>query len=73
MIRQVALYLPTADDLHSALLPVAGRPVAFRALVHAVRAGAQSVGVPAGFRGTVVETAIDATARVRTACRGRSG
>lgn len=69
MIRQVALYLPTADDLHSALLPVAGRPVAFRALVHAVRAGAQSVGVPAVFRGTVVETAIDASARIRTAAR----
>ena len=69
MIRQVALYLPTADDLHSALLPVAGRPVAFRALVHAVRAGAQSVGVPAVFRGTVVETAIDASDRVRTAAR----
>jgi phosphatidylglycerophosphate synthase len=69
VIRQVALYLPTADDLHSALLPVAGRPVAFRALVHAVRAGAQSVGVPAVFRGTVVETAIDASARVRTAAR----
>jgi len=69
VIRQVALYLPTADDLHSALLPVAGRPVAFRALVHAVRAGAQSVGVPAVFRGTVVETAIDASARIRTAAR----
>jgi len=69
VIRQVALYLPTADDLHSALLPVAGRPVAFRALVHAVRAGAQSVGVPAVFRGTAVETAIDASARVRTAAR----
>ena len=69
MIRQVALYLPTADDLHSALRPVAGRPVAFRALVHAVRAGARSVGVPAVFRGTAVETAIDASARVRTATR----
>jgi phosphatidylglycerophosphate synthase len=67
--RQVALYLPTADDLHGALLPVAGRPVAFRALVHAVRAGARSVGVPAVFRGTAVETAIDASARVRTATR----
>ena len=69
MTRQVALYLPTADDLHGALLPVAGRPVAFRALVHAVRAGARSVGVPAVFRGTAVETAIDASARVRTATR----
>lgn len=69
MSRQVALYLPTADDLHGALLLVAGRPVAFRALVHAVRAGARSVGVPAVFRGTAVETAIDASARVRTATR----
>lgn len=69
MIRQAALYLPTADDLHTALLPVAGRPVAFRVLVHAVRAGARSVGVPAVFRGTAVEAAIDASARVRTATR----
>ena len=57
----------TADDAHTALLPVAGRPVAFRALVHAVRAGSRSVGVPAIFRGTVVEAAIDASTRVRSA------
>ena len=69
MIQQAALYLPTADDLQTALLPVAGRPVAFRALVHAVRAGARSVGVPAVFRGTPVEAAIDASARMRTAAR----
>ena len=67
MIPQAALYLSTADDLHAALLPVAGRPVAFRALVHAVRAGARSVGVPAIFRGTAVEAAIDASVRVRAA------
>ena len=67
MIRQAALYLPTADDLRAALLPVAGRPVAFRALADAVRAGASQVGVPAVFRGTTLESAIDASARVRTA------
>lgn len=67
MSRQAALYLPTADDLQNALRPVAGQPVAFRALAHAVRAGAGSVGVPAVFRGTAVEAAIDASVRVRTA------
>ena len=67
MIQQAALYLSIADDLHTALLPVAGRPVAFRALAHAVRAGARSVGVPAIFRGTAVEAAIDASPRVRRA------
>ena len=66
MIRQAALYLATADDRHTALLPVAGQPVAFRALVHAARAGAGAVGVPAVFRGTAVETAIQASARIRT-------
>jgi phosphatidylglycerophosphate synthase len=65
--RQAALYLPAADDLQSALLPVAGQPVAFRAVAHAVRAGVQVVGVPEVFRGTVVESAIDASVRVRTA------
>ena len=67
MIRQAALYLPTADDLEAGLVPVAGRPVAFRALVHVVRAGADRVGVPAIFRGTTVESAIAASPRVRGA------
>jgi phosphatidylglycerophosphate synthase len=67
VIRQAALYFPTADDLHAALLPVGGRPVAFRALVHVVRAGAERVGVPAVFRGTAVESAIAASPRVRGA------
>lgn len=67
MIRQAALYLPTADDLEAGLLPVAGRPVAFRALVHLVRAGAERVGVPAVFRGTAVESAIAGSPRVRQA------
>jgi len=67
VIRQAALYLPTADDLEAGLLPVAGRPVAFRALVHVVSAGAERVGVPAIFRGTAVESAIAASPRVRQA------
>lgn len=67
MIPQAALYLATADDLHAALLPVAGRPVAFRALVSAIRAGARRVGVPGVFRGTGVEGAITASPRARAA------
>jgi phosphatidylglycerophosphate synthase len=67
VIRQAALYLSAADDLRAALLPVAGRPVAFRALVDAVRAGAEPVGVPAVFRGTPLEAAIAASTRARAA------
>ena len=69
MIRQAALYVPSADDLEAALRPVAGRPVAFRALADAVRAGARPVGVPSVFRGTAVESAIAASERVRTVAR----
>jgi phosphatidylglycerophosphate synthase len=67
VIPQAALYLATADDRDSALLPVAGRPVAFRALVNAVRAGVRRVGVPGIFRGTDLETAITASPRARVA------
>jgi phosphatidylglycerophosphate synthase len=67
VISQAALYLSTADDLQAALLPVAGRPVAFRALVNTVRAGARRVGVPGVFRGTEVERAIAASPRARAA------
>ena len=67
MTRQAALYLSAADDLHAALLPVAGRPVAFRALLHAVRAGAAQVGVPAVFRGTALEEAIRTSPRAGAA------
>jgi phosphatidylglycerophosphate synthase len=64
---QASLYLATADDLHAALLPVAGRPVAFRALLNAVRAGAHRVGVPVVFRGTALEEAIRASPPARAA------
>jgi phosphatidylglycerophosphate synthase len=67
VIAQAALYLATADDLEAALLPVAGRPVAFRTLVTAIRAGARQVGVPGIFRGTSVETAILTSPRARAA------
>jgi phosphatidylglycerophosphate synthase len=67
VIAQAALYLATADDLEAALLPVAGRPVAFRTLVTAVRAGARRVGVPGIFRGTSVEAAILTSPRARAA------
>jgi phosphatidylglycerophosphate synthase len=67
VIAQAALYLATDADRHAALLPVAGRPVAFRSLLTAVRAGARRVGVPALFRGTSVEAAIAASPRARAA------
>lgn len=58
MITDATLYLATAADASSALLRVAGRPVAFRAVHAAVRAGCRRVAVPASFRGTEVERAI---------------
>jgi phosphatidylglycerophosphate synthase len=50
VIRQAVLYLSTPDDVGAALLPVAGRPVAFRAVMAAVRAGIGRVAVPAALR-----------------------
>jgi phosphatidylglycerophosphate synthase len=46
VIRQAVLYLVTADDLTAAHLPVAGRPVVFRVILSALRAGVRRVGVP---------------------------
>ena len=65
MIRQAALYLASPDDARAAELPVAGRPLAFRAVLAAVRAGAVRVGVPGALRGTAVERAIAASPRAR--------
>ena len=50
VIRQAALYLATDDDVRAAGLPVAGRPVAFRSILAAIRAGAERVAVPAALR-----------------------
>jgi phosphatidylglycerophosphate synthase len=44
------IYVPTAHDADAAQLPVAGRPIVFRAVAGAVRAGAGRVLVPSRFR-----------------------
>jgi phosphatidylglycerophosphate synthase len=44
------IYLATPADLHAAHLTVAGRPLVFRAIAGAVRAGASLVLVPAQFK-----------------------
>lgn len=67
MIRHAVLYLTSPDDARAALFAVAGRPVAFRALMAAVRAGTRRVGVPAVFRGTELERAIARTPSARRA------
>jgi phosphatidylglycerophosphate synthase len=67
VITEATLYLATPTDAAGALLHVAGQPVAFRALVTALRAGCQRVAVPARFRGTDVERAIVASPRARAA------
>jgi phosphatidylglycerophosphate synthase len=59
------LYLASADDAAAAQLEVAGRPVAFRALMTALRAGCPSVAVPVVFRGTNVERAIQGSRRAK--------
>ena len=58
MIQQAALYLATDDDVRAACLRVAGRPVAFRAIVAAVRAGARRVAVPVALRTPDLEAAL---------------
>jgi phosphatidylglycerophosphate synthase len=67
VIPPATLYLSTPDDARAALLSVAGRPVAFRALVSAIRAGACQVRLPAVFRGTALERAVAASPRARAA------
>lgn len=67
MITEATLYLAAPEDADGALLGVAGRPVAFRALVAALRAGCDRVAIPARFRGTDVERAIAASPRARAA------
>lgn len=65
MSCDAVLYFATPADLAAAQVSVAGRPVAFRAIMAAVRAGAASVGVPAVLRGTGVEIAVAATPSAR--------
>lgn len=65
MIGQAALYLATPDDAAVASLTVAGRPVAFRTVLSAVRAGARRIGLPAALRGTALEHAVAASPLAR--------
>src|SRR5258708_2159008 len=58
VIDRAALYLATEEDLTAALAPVAGRPLAFRVIAAAVRAGARRVAVPARLRPTEVGAAV---------------
>lgn len=67
MIAHAVLYLATPEDRSAALLPVAGRPVAFRAVIAAIRAGARRVALPSLFRGTLLETAVAASPAARRA------
>jgi phosphatidylglycerophosphate synthase len=67
VISQAALYLATADDVHAARVRVAGRPVAFRALLAAVRAGIRRVGVPIALRSPDFEVALASAPRARAA------
>lgn len=67
MIRQAALYFPNPEDARAALLVVAGRPVAFRAVMAALRAGCRRVALPGLFRRTAVEHLIAAAPAARAA------
>ncbi|TMQ16687.1 MAG: CDP-alcohol phosphatidyltransferase family protein [Candidatus Rokuibacteriota bacterium] len=67
MIQQAALYLVTADDVQAARLRVAGRPVAFRAILAAVRAGIRRVAVPTVLRSPDLEAALATSGAARAA------
>jgi phosphatidylglycerophosphate synthase len=64
---EAVLYLPASRDAATALDTVAGRPLGFRMLMAALRAGCSRVWVPAQFRGGPIERAIDATPSARAA------
>ena len=67
MIDGAALYFATPDDLSPAQAPVAHRPLGFRAIAAAVRAGARTVYVPAVLRDTAIGAAVAASPRARSA------
>jgi phosphatidylglycerophosphate synthase len=67
VIRQAALYLATDDDIRAARLPVAGRPVAVRVILAAVRAGASRVAVPAALRSPDFDAAVATSPGARAA------
>jgi phosphatidylglycerophosphate synthase len=65
VIRHAVLYLSQPQDAAAALHMAAGRPVAFRALMAAVRAGIHRIAVPSIFRGSELERAIARTPSAR--------
>ncbi len=67
------LYLPALEDFEAGCARLATQPVAYRALMTALRAGCASVAVPAVFRGTEVERAVTAHQRSRGAAVWLSG
>jgi hypothetical protein len=67
VIRQAALYLAADADVQAARLRVGGRPLAFRAVLAAVRAGARRVALPAALRHPELEAALAASPRARAA------
>lgn len=64
-VPPAALYLASAEDAEDGRREVAGLPIAFRALMVALRAGCPTVAVPSVFRGTEVEQAIERSERAR--------
>jgi phosphatidylglycerophosphate synthase len=64
-VPPATLYLASAEDAEAGCLDVAGLPLAFRALMSALRAGCPFVAVPAVYRGTEVDRAIGRSARAR--------
>ena len=67
MIDRAALYFSTPDDLSAAHAVVAQRPLGFRAIAAAVRAGVRMVYVPDTLRDTAIGAAVEASPRARAA------
>jgi phosphatidylglycerophosphate synthase len=67
VITQAALYLVTSEDAPAALAAVAGRPLAFRMVVAAVRAGCRLVYVPSTLRAAALEGAVGSSPAARAA------
>jgi phosphatidylglycerophosphate synthase len=65
--RHAVLYLASVDDVEAGCASVRGLPVAYRAVMTALRAGCRSVAIPAQFRGTAVERALESNPRARRA------
>jgi phosphatidylglycerophosphate synthase len=67
VITEAALYLATSDDARSALVAVAGRPLAYRMLVAALRAGCRRVYVPSALRAAPLDAALSTSPAARAA------